>query len=176
MPLEWQVLKPLGTLSVAASRDLPSFLEGWVRSRLLTRQLCTLRGSWPSLSAGDACFSLFLGGKLNPPSGTCSLPSHRQASRLPVFDPVSARRLHVPPMALVPNSWLVSMSLPFLCSRSLSCGTGAGRKLGSGRHGEAGPWLQVPVPDLMLLSAGLFLPSTPPCHGPTLLPSPLPSF
>lgn len=136
----------------------------------------TLSGSWPGLSAGDSCFSLFLGGKLPPLSGTCSLPTHCQASRLPIFDPVSARRLQVPPMAFEPDSWLVSMSLPFLCSHLLSCGAGAGRKLCSGRHGEQGHWLQVPVPDTMLLMAGLFLPSTPPCHCPTLLPSPLPSF
>lgn len=95
--------------------------------------------SWPSLSAGDSCFSLFLGGKWHPLSGTCSLPTHGQASRLPLFDPVSARRLQVPPVAFVPDSWLVSMSLPFLRSHLLSRGTGAGRKLCSGRHREAGP-------------------------------------
>lgn len=104
-----------------------------------------------------------LEGKLHPFSGICSLPSQHQASCLPISDPVSARRLKVPPMVFVPHSWLQPVSFPLLNSRLPCCGTGAHWQLRQGRRRAVGH-----LAAMMLLCARRFSPLLPPLPAASL--------
>lgn len=61
--------------------------------------------------------------------GNCTLSqgcAPSQPTPPPVFNSAFARRLEIPPMVLVPDSWLKPISSPFLTSHSPHCETGAG--------------------------------------------------
>lgn len=124
MSQEWQQSWNLWKFCLSGRAGLKEiswvFLGGeWASSSW--PDICALSsGGWPCLSAEDSCLPLFPGEKLHPFSGMCSLPSQRQASRLSIFDPGSTRRLQVPPMAFVPNFWLLSIFSPFLYSHLLT--------------------------------------------------------
>lgn len=148
-------------------------------------------GGWPSLSAGDPCVSLFPGLVLHPFSGMRAIDNQCQASRLPSVDPVSIRRLRVPPVAFVPNAWLVSLPFASRYSQMYShlprCRSGAGvEAFCAGAGTRAGPWAAGTRdgPDAPPSRAVSPAPPPPPARTPTLplsptsatlLPSPLPS-
>lgn len=119
----------------------------------------------PSLSAWDSDFPLILWG-----AGTASClrgVSPSQTALPPVFDPVSARRLEIPPMVLVPDSWLEPISSLFLTSHLPRCETGAGveAQLGKalGNRGlAAGTCDRRDTASTSSTSAVLLLPSPPP--------------